>query len=105
MRYTASFILGIIAAGRERLFADYARNRLENWKVDSRTQDFVCLSTWLREELTSVGIDDHGRIVQQGVFSRYSRSDDDLFELAAQVMNDAINDNIDRDRKTHRRWG
>jgi hypothetical protein len=28
-----------------------------------------------------------------------------LFELAAQVMNDAINDNIDRDRKTHRRWG
>lgn len=76
-----------------------------NWACDQQTRDFVCLSIWLREELTRIGIDELGRKTQEAQFNRYSRSTDDLFGLAAGIMNDAVAGEIDRDRKTHRRWG
>lgn len=63
------------------------------------------MSVWLREELTRIGLDELGRKTQENVFYRYARQDTDLFALAAEVMNDAVAGNIDRNRKTHHRWG
>lgn len=104
-QYSAESVRTIIEENRIRLFESYAVGRPPNWNVDQRTKDIVCISVWLMEELQRIGVDDLGRITQQGVFNRHSRSDLDIFELAAQVMNDAAVDNIDRYRKTHRRWG
>lgn len=103
--YTAESIRKEIDANREKLFASYAVGRGPNWVVDQQTKDIICLSVWIREELMHLGIDELGRKIQEGEFNRYSRSDPDLFVLAAEVMNNAVNGNIDRNRKTHRRWG
>lgn len=105
MPYTADNINRWIEADRPRLLSSYAEGRPPNWKVDQRTSDLVCLSIWLREELTCLGMDEVSRKVQENAFNRHSRSDSNLFVLAAQLMNDALAGNIDRDRKPHRRWG
>jgi hypothetical protein len=95
----------LIEIERPRLFASYAEGRSPRWTCDQRTKDTVCLSVWLREELERLDIDELGRKVQEGEFYRYARSDEDLFELAATILNNAVTGNIDRDRRTHRRWG
>jgi hypothetical protein len=105
LSYTGASVREQVEADRERLFASYAVGRHANWTCDVRTRDTVCLSVWLREELTRIGLDELGRKTLEGEFNRYSRSDDDLFDLAAGIMNKALKDDIDRDRKTHRRWG
>jgi len=105
LSYSAAQIRRDVHADQERLFASWAVGRPVGWVCDQRTKDLVCLSLWLREEMTRLGLDELGRKTQEGVFHRYSRSDLDLFELAAGVMNDAVAGNIDRDRRTHRRWG
>lgn len=50
-------------------------------------------------------ISDEDRRTQEAMFNRYSRSDLDIYFLAASVLNDALDGKIDTDRKTHRRWG
>lgn len=105
MKYTADAIEFDVKSNQERLFAPWAVGRPENWACDGRTKDIVCISYWLMEELTKMGLDHKDRVTQQAQFNRYSRSDEDLWSLAAQIMNDTDAGNIDRDRKTHRRWG
>lgn len=104
-RYTADSIREKVSADFERLFSSYAVGRSPNWVCDQQTKDIVSISVWMREELTRIGLDDLGRRTQENAFNRFSRSDKDLFELAAQLMNDALDDNIDRFRRPHRRWG
>ena len=101
--YTGEDIHLLIEPHRERLFASYAAGRLPTWSCDQRTKDIICLSLWLREELAY--LDELGRKTLEGEFNRYSRSDLDLFDLAANILNKAKGDDIDRDRKTHHRWG
>lgn len=103
--YTAYEVKVAVDSDRSRLFGSYEVGRPTGWACDQRTKDLVCLSLWLREEMTRIGLDDLGRIVLEGEFNRYSRSDQDLFELAAGIMNKAMTGQIDRDRRTHRRWG
>jgi len=105
LSYTGPRIRELVESDRERLFASYAVGRPPNWTCDARTRDTVCLSVWLREELTRIGLDDLGRRTLEGEFNRYSRSDNDLFDLAADIMNKAVANDIDRDRRPHRRWG
>ena len=103
--YTPDHIKKQIEDDRERLFASYAVGRSEGWSVDQQTKDIICISVWMREELIKLEIDELGRKTQEAEFNRYSRSEHNLFELAAVVMNNALSGNIDRNRKTHRRWG
>lgn len=105
MTYTRDQIQAQIVSDETRLFASYSSNRPANWTVDTQTKNTVCLSVWMREELTRIGVDEQGRKVQENAFNRHSRSDPDLFALAADLMNDAVSGNIDRDRIPHRRWG
>lgn len=103
--YTPETIECSIRSDEPRLLASYSEGRPSTWTVDRRTKDLVALSVWMREELTRLGIDEKGRKVQENAFNRHSRSDPNLFVLAAQLMNDALADNIDRDRIPHKRWG
>ena len=105
MTYKADEVRLEVERDRERLFASYSSNRPPNWSCDLRTRDVVCLSVWLDEELTRLGLDDLGRRTQTNQFNRFSRSEDDVFELAARIMNDAVAGDIDRHRRPHRRWG
>lgn len=104
-RYAADGIREKVSADFERLFSSYAVGRSPTWACDQRTKDTVTISVWMREELTRIGVDDLGRRTQENAFNRHSRSDTDVYELAAQLMNDALDDNIDRFRRPHRRWG
>jgi len=105
MCYTAESVKATIEAGRTRLFAGWSVNRPINWACDSRTQDMVCLGVWLDEEMRRLGLDDLGRTTQGSQFNRRSRSEEDLWTLAAQIMNDTVAGKIDRDRVPLRRWG
>ena len=103
--YTAENVKAAIEADREALFAAYAIGRPENWSVDIRTKDLVCIAAWLQNELTIVGISDTDRRTQQWKFNRESRADNDLFDCAAKIMNEALDGNVEQNRIPHRRWG
>lgn len=105
MTYSAEQVQAAVSVDRERLLATFMDGRPPNWSCDQRTRDVVALGVWLDEELTRIGIDDLGRRTQTSQFNRLSRSFDDLWGIAARIMNDALVDNIDRFRRPHRRWG
>ncbi len=103
--YTAAQIQAEVLSRAVELFAPYAEDRPPNWSVDSRTRDTICIMAWLRKELASLELGDLPRITQEWEFNRVSRSDFDLFESAAKVMNDTLAGRYDVNRKPHRRWG
>lgn len=109
MAYTAQSVREALEPHRTRLFSSYATGRPVGWNCDQRTKDLWCLGMWLGEEMSKLvesnKLDDLGRRVQLATFNRRSRSDHDLFELSAQLMNDTVDGNFDPHRKTHRRWG
>lgn len=104
-KYTAENIRAIIESDRQVLFSTYAIGRPDNWICDTRTKDLVCVANWLSSELKIIGLSDTDRITQQWKFNRESRADADLFQCAADIMNEAIAGNIEQNRKHHRRWG
>lgn len=105
VKYTPTAIREAVLNDIPRLFAPYSEGRGPNWSTDTRTKEVLCLTQWLREEMTRLNLDDLGRITQEGEFNRVSRSCPDVFEAAAEVMNAVVEDRIDRYRKPHRRWG
>ena len=105
MRYTADIIRLAVDSNIDTLFASYSVGRPVNWTVDVRTKDLVCLAVWLQNELAAIGLSDADRRTQQLKFNRESRSDLDLFECAANIMNEALDGNVEQNRKMHHRWG
>ncbi len=103
--YTPEQIRIEIDSNSERLFSSYSMNRPENWSTDKRTKQLICLGHWLHEELVKLNIDDLGRRVQELQFNRRSRSEEDLFLLVSIIMNETLEDKIDRNRVAHKRWG
>src|SRR5271166_462817 len=87
VRFTAESVRNALEPHRERLFALYAAGRSSNWSCDVRTKDLVCLGNWLAEELVRLGCNDDDRRTQQHFYNRWSRSDEDLFDLTARTLN------------------
>jgi hypothetical protein len=104
-RYTAESIKKIVEQQRESLFAPYASGRPDNWSCDLRTKDLVCIGNWLALELTAIGLSEEDRRTQEWKYNRESRSDLNLFECAAQIMNEALDGKVEKNRLYHRRWG
>lgn len=104
-RYTADSVREAVEARREELFASYIVGRSTNWSCDSRTKDLVCIGNWLASELTAIGINDTDRRTQQWKYNRESRSVPDLFQCAADIMNEALDGKVEQNRKPHHRWG
>lgn len=103
--YTTEGVKAAIERDRDRLFAPYAVGRPENWACDTRTKDLICLSVWLDEELRSINANDADRKTQCNLFNRWSRSDENMFELVAFIMNETLAGRVEQNRKPHRRWG
>lgn len=103
--YTSEKIKEAVKTHEERLFAKYAEGRSPTWSCDQRTKDVWCIGLWLDEELTRLNVGDHVRRLQTAEFNRYSRSDQDLWLLASEILNAAVEGRVDVNRTPHRRWG
>ncbi len=104
-RYTAESCRAAVEPHRERLFASYVANRQPGWSCDIRTRDLVCLGNWLAEELTRLGCGDDDRRTQQAFYNRWSRSDEDLWDLGARTLNAVLDGEVEQGRVPHHRWG
>ncbi len=104
-RYTAAEIQRKVDQDRERLFAPYSANRQPGWSCDLRTKDLVALGNWLTEELMRLGCNDDDRRTQQAFYHRWSRSDDDLWDLGARTLNAVLDGEVQQNRVPHHRWG
>lgn len=101
--YTADLIKQTVTADVDRLFSPWKVGRAENYSVDPATKNLVALGYWLREELAKVCNEEDSR-TQQWKYNRLSRTYD-IWETAAEVMNEALDGNVEQNRKGHRRWG
>ena len=104
-RYTAESVREAVDSKKEELFATYKLGRPANWSCDFRTKDLVCIGNWLAIELESIGVNDVDRRTQQWKYNRESRSVTDLFQCAADIMNEALDGQVEQNRKPHKRWG
>ena len=105
IRYTSESVRAEVDKDRERLFAPYAVGRPDTWIPDPRTKDLICVYNWMVEELVRLGVSDDDRRTQQSFYNRWSRSDDDLFDLAARTLNAVVDGCVEQNRIAHRRWG
>lgn len=105
MSYSPERVMAEVDKDRDRLFAPYAFGRPEGWIPDQRTKDLVCIGNWLHEELTRIGANDADRKTQLWYYNRWSRSEEDLWTLAARTLNDVLEGKVEQNRKPHRRWG
>ena len=104
-RYTPDGIRKALEPEKERLFALYAADRPPGWSCCLRTKDMHAIYGWLAEELVRLGVNDDDRRTQQAFFNRWSRSDEDLFDLAARTMNAVLDGKVQQHRVPHHRWG
>lgn len=104
-RYSPDMVRENVQRNIERLFAGYSAGRPANWSCDVRTKEVITTANWLGEELQRIGLDDAGAKVQNAQFNRRVRSEEDLWSIASQILNDALDGNVDRNRRPHRRWG
>lgn len=104
-RYTPERVREAVEKERDRLFAPYTVGRGPNWACDLRTKDLVAIGNWLAEELVRLGCNDDDRRTQQWFYNRWSRSDDDLWDLAARTLNTVLDGKVEQNRVGHRRWG
>ena len=102
-RYSADDIKQIVISDIDRLFAPWKIGRSENYSVDSATKQLIALNYWLREELAKLCNEDDSR-TQQWKYNRLSRTYD-IWETAAEVMNEVIEGRVEQHRFGHRRWG
>jgi len=103
MTYTAEQVRIAVEQDAERLFAPWMVGRPENYAVDAATKRVIATGYWLEEQLAKV-CNDADRRTQCWKFNRLSRTYD-TFEVAAEVMNEALDGNVEQNRRPHRRWG
>jgi hypothetical protein len=104
-QYTAESVRTAVEERRTELFASYSVGRSANWTCDQQTKDLICLANWLADELTKIGTSDVDRRTQQWKFNRESRSKTDLFQCAADIMNETLRGEVEQNRIPHHRWG
>jgi hypothetical protein len=94
-RYTADNISQALLPKYNGYYQKLAVGQAPTWKCDQRTADLFCLSQWLMEELQRLGASDYDRIQQQWQFNRQVRAREGLMELAAKILNDFLDDEVD----------
>lgn len=104
MTYNADDIRQHILANQDELFTPYASGRPPNWSCDQATKDLVCVGNWLNGELRALHAETDDRRAMLWSYNRRSRASFDVFQLAADIMNEFLAGNVDR-KPAHRRWG
>lgn len=103
--WTPERVREAVSGQEERLFAPWRVGRPENWVPDPRTKETVVLAYWLREQLSTYALSDADRRTQESIFHRWARSDDDLYQVVAHILNETEAGDIEQNRVGHRRWG
>ena len=96
--YTAETVQASLAIKVDTYFARLSVGQPPTWKCDQRTKELFCIYAWLMDELTLLQCAEDDRRAMQWYFNRKSRAEDDLFALAAKVMNKFISGDIDKYR-------
>jgi hypothetical protein len=78
--------------------------RSPNYTIDLATKHTIATGYWMDQELTRIGTNDADRRTQCWKFNRHSRTYD-IFETAAECMNEALLGTVEQNRRGHRRWG
>ena len=103
-RYEPHRIKEAVEADIERLFAPWLVGRPETYVCDSATKYLISLGYWLDEELRRLGVNEVDRKTQQRKYNRLSRTYD-VWETAAECLNDVLDGTVEQGGKRHRRWG
>jgi hypothetical protein len=103
-RYTAKDVRAATEADIDRLFAPWAVGRPEGWIPCEATKVLVALGYWLRDELVRLGANEADVRTQTWKFNRLSRTYD-VWQSAADCLNDALDGVVEQNRRGHRRWG
>lgn len=104
LRYTAAGIKAAVDLDKERYFAPWLVGRSATYVADSNTVYTVATGYFLEEELQRLGVNDADRITQAWKYNRFSRTYD-IFETAAECLNDVLDGTVEKNRIGHRRWG
>lgn len=102
--YTAESVKQAVEADLDRLLVPWLVGRPPNYTMDTAAKHTVATGYWLAEELTRIGCNEADRKTQCWKFNRHSRTYN-IFETAAECMNEAVEGRVEQDRKPHRRWG
>lgn len=86
-----------------RLLTPWMVGRSPTYTMDQTSKLLIGTGFWLNEQLSMI-CNDADRKTQCWKFNRLSRAYD-MFEVAAEVMNEALEGNVEQNRKPHRRWG
>jgi hypothetical protein len=104
VKYAAADIKAAVEADIDRLFAPWMVGRAATYTADPATKNLISLGYWLDEELRRIGVNDADRRTQCWKYNRLSRTYD-IWETAAEVLNEALDGNVEQNRRGHRRWG
>ncbi len=103
-RYQPGAVQATVEADLDRLFAPWLVGRPPNYSVDKATKCLVSLGFWLDEELRRLGCSTTDVKTQLAKYNRLSRSYD-MWEVAAECLNDVLDGVVEQGRVPHRRWG
>lgn len=103
-RYEVHRIKKAVETDIDRLFAPWTVGRPETWVPDPGTKVLIALGYWLREELNRLGANEADVRTQCWKYNRLSRTYD-IWESAAECLNDVLDGNVEQNRRGHRRWG
>jgi hypothetical protein len=90
MTYTEESIRASVKADEARFLAPWREGRPEGYTPGPQMRDLLCIGAWLREELTRSGVSDDERRKQERLFNSFSRGREDLFRLAAEILNHTV---------------
>ncbi len=103
MTYTAEEVKRLVEAELDALLSPWMVGRPATYAMDSASKRTVATGYWLDRELGKV-CNDADRKTQCWKYNRLCRTYD-VFEVAAEVMNEALAGDVEQNRKPHRRWG
>lgn len=103
--YTPLYVEQEVTLNLDRLFKPWTIGRPAGWSTDTRTKALVAAGYWLREELERLKVSDQDRKTQDGYYYRRSRSEEDIYTIVSELLNEAVAGTVEKDRKPHRRWG
>lgn len=103
-RYDAASVMSAVEADIDRLFEPWTSGRPARWSPDPATKRLVSLGYWLDAELVRLGCSDVNRRTQAAKYNRLSRTYD-VWQSAAECLNDVLDGTVEQNRVPHRRWG
>ena len=92
--YTADSIRRSLAPKWDEYYAKLAVGQPANWKCDETTKQNFCLTQWMIDECAKLlcSWDDTHNLLRG--FNRQARSSHDLYQTAAEVMNNYVNGEV-----------